>query len=248
MNPARSASSAPRLGHRRRSLVVISFAAAAAAVLGPIGPAYAHVQVVPDSTRVGTDATLTFRVPSESATASTVKIVVTLPQSPPLLAVTPQQVPGWSSTVTDAALPHPVVIGGTTLTIAPRLVTWIAQRGRGIPPEEYATFGLLVENLPDTASLAFPTVQYYSDGSAVAWNQPTVAGKPEPEHPVPVFALTGRPTATPAAKASGAVGTSADDASAHWLAAGALFLAAVACGIAITSVAATRRREAGART
>ena len=74
--------------------------------------------------------------------------------------MTPQQVPGWSSTVADAALPHPVVVDGTTLTSAPGLVTWTAQAGRGIPPEEYATFGLLVENLPDTASLAFPTMQY----------------------------------------------------------------------------------------
>ena len=45
--------------------------------------------------------------------------------------------------------------------------------------------------LPDDAdSLAFPTVQTYSDGSTVNWVQVAPAGGPEPDDPEPVLTLT----------------------------------------------------------
>jgi hypothetical protein len=36
-------------------------------------------------------------------------------------------------------------------------------------------------------------VQGYSDGTEVAWIDPTVDGQPEPEHPAPVLSLSGGP-------------------------------------------------------
>jgi periplasmic copper chaperone A len=239
MNPARLASPARAMNHARSlhaprrvsAVVLLSVAAAtAAALVGPTSAAQAHVQVIPDTTQVGADATLTFRVPSESATASTVKIVITLPDSPPLLSVSAQVVSGWSSTVTQATLPRPVVESGTTLTQAPHTVVWIAQPGHGIPPEQFATFGLLVENLPNAKQLTFPTAQYYSDGSVVTWNQPTVAGKPEPDHPVPEFTLTSGVSS----QATSPLTTTNSDTIARWLAAGALVLAALALAAALT--------------
>jgi len=206
----------------------------AALVAGTAAAAQAHVHVGSDSNVVGTDATLTFRVPTESTSASTVKVVVTLPTDPPLLSVAPGVVPGWSATVSAAALPHPVVVSGTTLTTAPHLVTWTAVSG-GIPPEQFAQFPLLVENLPDTALLRFPTTQYYSDGTVVSWTQPIIAGAPGPDHPVPTLALVRAAPVTPAPQ------DGAGDGMARWLSAAALAVALLALALATATGRVGRR-------
>ena len=50
---------------------------------------------------------LTFRVPTESDTASTTELRVTLPDSTPILSVATQPKPGWTATVTKKNLPSP---------------------------------------------------------------------------------------------------------------------------------------------
>src|SRR5450756_1729548 len=99
----------------------------AAAVIGTATSAVAHVGVFPDSTTAGQGAQLTFRVPDESQTASTIRLVVTLPQDRPFTDISTKPMPGWTTTVTDARLPKPVTVGGATITKAPRTVTWPAQ-------------------------------------------------------------------------------------------------------------------------
>jgi uncharacterized protein YcnI len=205
-----------RAGTRAGALIVIT----AWFVLGTAAVAQAHVQVRSDTNIVGSDATLTFRIPTESATASTVKVVVTLPSDPPLLSVSPQDVPGWTAAVTLAPLARPVVVGGTTLTKAPHQVTWTATSG-GIPPEQFAELALLVENLPDARQLSFPTEQYYSDGTVVSWDQPHPAGQPEPDHPVPSLQLV-----------LAAAQTGGGDGVARGLGAAALAVAVLALGVA----------------
>ena len=206
-------------------------------VLGTAAVASAHVHVATDSDVVGTDATLTFRVPTESDSASTVKVVVTLPTDPPLLSVSPQVVAGWTATVTEAPLPKPVVVEGTTLTKAPHLVTWTATTG-GIPPEQFAELALLVENLPDAKQLTFPTSQYYSDGTVVVWDQPSPAGQPEPEHPVPAIDLLAA-----AAQPATAAPADSSDAPGRWLSVAALVLAGAALVVAVRGRG--RRRGTG---
>src|ERR1035441_10564373 len=56
----------------------------AAVVVGTAVSASAHVGVHPDVTTAGQGAQLTFRVPDESDTANTIKLVVILPQDRPL--------------------------------------------------------------------------------------------------------------------------------------------------------------------
>jgi len=215
-------------------------------VLGTSAVASAHVHVTSDSTTVGSDATLTFRVPTESESASTVKVVVTLPTDHPLLDVTPQLVPGFAAQVVDATLPSPVVVEGTTLTKAPHEVVWTATAA-GIPPEQFGDFGLLVEGLPDAPELVFPTAQHYSDGTVVQWDQPTPAGGTEPEHPAPTLVLTpaartaspsGSATAATSAAQAGSAPAPVDgDSSATvgvWLGAIALVVAVAALALALT--------------
>jgi uncharacterized protein YcnI len=174
----------------------------AAVVVGTAISASAHVTVHPDVTTAGQGAQLTFRVPDESDTANTIKLVVTLPQDRPFTDVSTQPMTGWTATVTDAPLPKPVNVGGATITKAPHTVTWTAQPGNKIAPGEYQNFYLATDALPAAGEMVLPVAQYYSDGTVVNWTEPTVAGKAEPEHPTPNFTVT----AASATDASGAPG------------------------------------------
>jgi len=172
----------------RRAAAVTSLVAAA--VTGTALSASAHVSVHPDVTTAGQGAQVTFRVPDESDTASTVRLVVTLPQDRPLTDVSTRPMAGWTATVTDAPLPRPVTVGGATITSAPHTVTWTAQPGNKIAPGQYQEFAFATDALPATGQMLLPAAQFYSDGSVTHWSEPTVAGKPEPEHPAPAFLVT----------------------------------------------------------
>jgi periplasmic copper chaperone A len=163
---------------------------AALAVIGGATSAAAHVHVFPDSTTAGQDAQLTFRVPDESPGAGTVRLIVTLPQGRPFTDVVTKPVPGWRATVTDATLPKPVDVGGATITKAPRTLTWVAQPGTQIAPGQYQEFAFATDALPAAGEVALPVAQVYSDGTVVRWDEPSLPGKAEPEHPAPTFTIT----------------------------------------------------------
>lgn len=239
--------STPLRSRPRRALAVV--ATAAALLILPAAAASAHVHVHPDSTASGSFSALTFRVPDESATASTVKLVVQLPQDKPLLSVSVKPLPGWAAVVTQADLPAPVVVDGTTLTKAPRTVTWTANdEAAGVAPGQYQEFSISVGPLPVPGTLALPAVQTYSDGSVVEWDQPTPASGAEPDHPVPAFvvtASTGSDDGDPAGPAAAA--TSSGGSAGTWLGGGALAVSVLAAALAGLALAAARRtREAAA--
>jgi uncharacterized protein YcnI len=153
--------------------------------------AQAHVRVIPESTAGGGFTKLTFRVPSESDTASTVSVAVTLPTDTPLAFVSAQPLEGWTVKVTRTKLAKPIEVEGTTLTEAPSLVTWKAIKGHELGPGQFQEFALSGGPLPTTVkSLAFPAVQTYSDGTVANWNEPQPEGAEEPAHPVPSFKVT----------------------------------------------------------
>jgi periplasmic copper chaperone A len=186
----------------------------AAVVISAAASASAHVTVHPDVTTAGQGAQLTFRVPDESDTANTIKLVVTLPQDRPFTDVSTKPMPGWTATVTDALLPKPVNVGGATITKAPRTVTWTAVPGNKIAPGQYQEFAFATDALPSAGELILPAAQYYSDGTVTQWTEPALPGKAEPEHPAATFTVTAATptgtseTATPAANVQ-ALGTSA---------------------------------------
>ena len=158
--------------------------------------AAAHVRVHADSTEAGSFSQLTFRVPNESDAAGTVTVEVTLPQDTPLLYVSTKPLPGWTATVTEQPLPAPVTVEGTTLTKAPRTVTWQAQPGTRIDPASTRTSTSPPARCRRAGTVALPAVQTYSDGTVVHWDQPTPAGGAEPEHPGPGHAVP-RPARPP---------------------------------------------------
>ena len=171
----------------RRPVLVLAGLATVALALPPAVTASAHVRVTPDNPTSGGFSALTFRVPTESATARTVKLTVTLPQDTPFLYVSTKPVPGWTAAARKSKLAKPVESYGTTLTEAVSEVTWTADKGVAIGPGEYQEFSLSVGPLPAPATVLLPTTQTYSDGTVVAWDQPTPASGEEPERPAPVL-------------------------------------------------------------
>lgn len=236
--PARPHASPPTPTRTRRA--ALGIAGALALVVLSAGLASAHVVVHSDSTAPGSEAEMTFRVPSEAATASTVQLQVTLPTDHPLAEVEAKPVPGWRITVVEAKLPTPVVDEGTTITTAPHTVTWTAvSKQAGIPPEQFQDFSINAGPLPASGAVTFAAKQTYSDGTVVTWDQPTVPGQDEPEHPAPSFTIQPAAHATPAdAPRSSTRPTS--DGTARWLAGAALLVALV--GLASSAAQGLRGR------
>lgn len=185
----------------RRTTTRVGAVALLAVALSVAGAASAsaHVRVHPDSTTSGSFSELTFRVPTESATAGTVKVEVQLPQDTPFLSVSTRPLTGWTATTTEAALPKPVESEGATITKAVRTVTWTAVKGTQVAPEQYQEFAMSVGPLPAPGTVLLPATQTYSDGEVVTWDQPTPASGEEPEHPAPALVVTAAAASVPAA-------------------------------------------------
>lgn len=193
----------------RGASAVLVVALGTCLTLAGAGAAAAHVRVVPESTAGGAWTKLTFRVPTESATAGTTQLQVQLPTDSPLVHVSVQPVPGWSAVVESAALHTPVDVGGAQITQAPSTVTWTADPGVQIAPGEFQEFAISAGPLPDEGTtLAFAALQTYSDGTVVAWDEVAADGAEEPERPAPTFTTT-----TAAAHGHGAATDATPDAS-----------------------------------
>lgn len=208
-----------------RAAIVLPLAGVLA-LAAPVA-ASAHVHVVPEQAPAGDYATLQFKVPTESATASTVKVEVDFPTAHPFTSVSYQPLPGWKTEVVESTLPKPVSTDDGTITKGVTKVIWTASEGHGVAPGAFQLFTVSAGAVPDTGQVELPTTQTYSDGSVVKWNQATPASGDEPEHPAPVLFIDDAPpadadqgvagpsaTAVPAAGSSDASGTtSGSDAS-----------------------------------
>jgi periplasmic copper chaperone A len=238
------------LGRAQRPTAVVFLAVAALWAIAPA--ASAHVTVSTPDAAPGGYGKLVFRVPTESATASTVKLTVTLPDVTPFANVSAKSMPGWSLATTEKKLAKPITDDdGFNLTKAVSTVTWTAAEGQGVAPGEFNEFELSVGPFPKgTAAMTLPVVQTYSDGTVVKWDQPTPASGKEPEHPAPTLEMAAAETPpTPSAKdpassvgqtsASGGGGDS--DGLARWLGGAGLALGVAALVIALRS---NRRRTA----
>ncbi|MET0821677.1 MAG: YcnI family protein [Aeromicrobium sp.] len=219
------------------------------ALVAIAAPASAHVGVSsPDAAKEGFGKAV-FRVPNESDTAATTKIVVTLPTDTPFAFLTAQSKPGWKATITKAKLPKPTTVGDYDLTEAVSTVTWTAEDG-GIPVGQFDEFAISGGPFPDAASISFDAQQTYSDGEVVDWNQKQAKGEDEPEHPAPVLTLAeptgdhhgGASTDTSKAAYSSELSITKDDDGDRlgtWLGGGALVVALAALVVALRQ---TRRR------
>lgn len=169
-------------------------------------PGWAHVTVNPSTATQGGYTALSFRVPSESDSASTTKVQVFLPTDHPLASVSVKPHPGWRAKVVTKRLATPLSTDDGQVTEGVYSVTWTPDSPKdALKPGEYDDFDVSVGPLPDVPSLTFKALQTYSDGTVVRWiDAPAASGQPEPEHPAPTLTLTPAADATTADAPSGA--------------------------------------------
>lgn len=187
-----------------RTFAVPAVAATAlAATFALAGAASAHVTVNPSTATGGSYSKLTFRVPTESDSASTTKVAVFLPSDPAFSYVGIKPHPGWSYKVSKT---------GDDVS---KIVWQATSADSRIEPGEFDEFDISLGPLPDSGDVVFKALQYYSDGSVVRWIQPAVAGQEEPEHPAPTLTITpaasGESTSAPAGSATGSASAAGAD-------------------------------------
>ena len=194
------------------SRVLVGLAAGAVLALAMPLAASAHVTATPNQAEAGSWTYVTFRVPNESATASTVKLEIHLPADTPFTSVSYQPTAGWTGSAAKTALPKPVKVEGNTISEATTEVTFTADAG-GIAPGQFQTFTLSLGPVPDTGRIVIPATQTYSDGKVVEWSAtPEDAAKDDSLEPAPVVWVNDAP---PADHHGGATATTAPAASAQ---------------------------------
>ncbi len=172
----------------------VGVASALAAAVALPGVAQAHVSIQPAAAEPGGFSVVAFRVPNERDDASTTRLQVTLPEDQPLGEVSTTPIPGWTVKTTTRQLDQPIEMFGEQLDEVVSKVTWTATGG-GIRPGEYQDFDVSIGQLPDSGELVFPTLQTYSSGEKVNWNQVSADDAAEPEHPAPTLDIAAAPTA-----------------------------------------------------
>lgn len=173
-----------------RRVIKLAVAIPLLLILGTV-PAYAHVTVTGEGTvQGGSDATITFRVPTESDTLSTVGLLIALPTDMPIASVDVLAMPGWTEVEKTVNLATPIHTDDGNITDAVSEVQWTAT-GEGIKPGSFGEFTLIAGLLPKAASLTFKAIQTYSDNSKVSWIQMPSAGisADSLDHPAPVLTL-----------------------------------------------------------
>lgn len=215
----------------RLSAALLTAALVAVAVAAP---ASAHVGVSStDAAKEGFGKAV-FRVPNESDTATTTKLVVTLPAETPFAFVSAGSKPGWSVDVKKDKLDQPTKVGDYELTEVVSTITWTAD-GDGIPLGQFDEFAISGGPFPDADAISFAAQQTYSDGEIVDWNQKQT-GVEEPEHPAPVLTLA---AATDDEHDAADVSDDGDTGLGTWLGGAALVVAAAAL---VVSLRQNRRR------
>jgi uncharacterized protein YcnI len=162
-------------------------------VLGAPLAADAHVKISPNTAAPGDDIEVTFRVPNEMENAGTVKVEIDLPTKTPFAGAAYQAVPGWTARIVSAKLPKPIVNDGVQITEAPVKVIYTADPGVALKVGQFQEFPIALDLTPNTGSVEFPTLQTYSNGQIVKWNEKTSASGEQPDNPAPTLYINDPP-------------------------------------------------------
>ena len=186
-------------------------AVCALALLTLAGTASAHVTANAGTAKQGGFTKVSFRVPNERDTASTVQLEINFPTDHPMAFVSTRAVPGWTSTVQKTTLDKPIKTSDGEVSEVVSKITWA---GGKVAPGQFEDFDVSMGPLPtDTNELVFKALQTYDNGEVVRWIDTAPEGAPEPAHPAPVLKLTPANTAqaatetTTTAEAPPATGT-----------------------------------------
>jgi len=151
----------------------LAVAAAAALAAAAAGSAFAHAHVSPPVAIANAGQMFSLAVPTEKEDATTVKVVLTVPDGFAIDSFV--DAPGWKREAQSTGSGEDAVV---------QQVTWTAEKGTepgpyGVPTGEDAFFQFLAE--PDKArTYSFQVEQSYSDGSVVDWNGDESSDTPAP--------------------------------------------------------------------
>jgi periplasmic copper chaperone A len=161
----------------------------AAAILAAPAAAQAHISLHPNTIPAGAFVTLDVRVPGEQEGAYAYKIDMLVP--PGFTEIDTQNVPGWSvkEIVTKPATPIQTDEGPVDEEVSQ--IVWTGDRSKlgRLENGSFIQFPLSIAMPSNLAgqSLAFKTVQYYSNGKVVHW-----IGPPSAEFPAPTVNITAK--------------------------------------------------------
>ena len=213
----------------------LATALAVGAILVPTA-ASGHVTVNPAQAPAGSYAAVAVRVPTESASQSTTKVVLKFP--PGFLSTSFESKPGWKTVVVKRKLGKPVETMDGPVDEEVDQVVWTATDG-GIPPGQFASFPLTLL-VPQEAgkTVAFKALQTYSDGKIVRWIGPADA-----EEPAAQFTIT-QATGGHGAGHAGDVSDGSDSHVETVLVILALVVGLLALVLAVTALVRVRRLDA----
>jgi uncharacterized protein YcnI len=164
------------------------FCVTAVAMLLPAA-AQAHVSVHPNTVPEGAFATLNVRVPGEEENAYAYKVATLFPAG--FTDVSIQNVPDWTAKVVTNKLAKPIQTDDGPVTEEVSQVIWTGSKsvdGR-LDNGTFMQFPLSIAMPEGIAgkSLAFKTLEYYSNGKVVHW-----IGAPNAEFPAPTVNITAK--------------------------------------------------------
>ncbi|GAA5105720.1 YcnI family protein [Haloechinothrix salitolerans] len=236
-------------------------AAIAGSVTSGIAAAHVTANIYGEQPTKGGYTAIVMRVPNEDDEKGTIKLSVGIAEEYALGSVRTQPVPGWDAEVTTTTPREPVTNAhGAELDEVVTEITWTAEDGNEIKPDEYQEFTFSTGPLPtDVDQLVLPATQTYEGGKVVAWDEPPAEGK-ELERPAPVVPLaveasghgsgssdsasaTAELTGQRAAETEDVAATSAaTDSTARWLGGLGLAFGALGVGFGIGAIARSRQQ------
>jgi uncharacterized protein YcnI len=227
--------------HRKQ----IAGAVLAAALVVPAA-AQAHVTVQPKQATAGAYTVEAVRVPTESDSASTTKVVVRFPAG--FASVSYQSTPGWSVDVKTSKLATPIKTDDGEVTEGVDTITWTADtKDAEIAPGQFRDFPISVKIPDQPGTLTFKALQTYSDGEVVRWIGAPDADKPAPQVTVvaaDAAAGAGAATTANASATPNAPAASSSDGASKGLGIAALVVAIAGVLLALAALVAGRRRSA----
>jgi uncharacterized protein YcnI len=162
--------------------------AVGAALLAPTG-AEAHISLHPNTIPAGAFATLDVRVPGEQEGAYAYEVDMLVP--PGFTEIDTENVPGWSVRELMRKLKTPIRTDEGTIDAEVSQIIWTGDRTRlgRLENGQFIQFPLSIA-MPSAdagSSLAFKTVQHYSNGKVIHW-----IGAPNATYPAPTINVSAK--------------------------------------------------------
>jgi uncharacterized protein len=164
-----------------RRTPLLATAALAAGLAFP-GLAQAHVSIHPNTIPAGAFVTLDVRVPGEEQGAYADKVDMLMP--PGFTDVDVQNVPGWTVNEVTTKLKTPIQTDDGPVSQEISEIVWTGDKSTAgrLDNGTFMQFPLSIAMPDDIAgqSLAFKTLEYYSNGVIARWIGPPTAAYPAP--------------------------------------------------------------------